>query len=1067
MFSTSMNDFKIEKTLGKGSFGSVYLVTRKEDNQIYALKSVIMEKLNKKEQENSVNEVRILASVNHPNVIGYKEAFWDDQNNTLNIVMEYADDGDLQTKIQKMKKNCGFFDEQLIWSYSIQMIEGLKALHDKKIMHRDLKSANIFLVKNKKQCKIGDMNVSKVIKEKVLMTQTGTPYYASPEVWNDKPYSYKSDLWSIGCVIYELCALRPPFKGKDLDELYINVCRGKVERINKVYSDNLWKMIMLLLQVDVNKRVNCDQFLNHPLIMRKIKEMKEKNIEFQDLEDNKSLQDGYLLNTINFKDLREIKAQLPKRKNYENAKNDNLNYDKNNSFGNKKFEIKNQFNEYYNYLNTNINNILNKNYNSNNIINNDFNLNSNNNEKNNKNYNYNNVITTLNNDNNSIKYNSQLIDNKDKNQYTNIINTQNIKQINNEPNFNLYENIFHTETGEKMTNIDRISLLKKERDKLKIKYDLGINYEILDTEEKIKENVSKMKKEKSIGKEKIKETQSKTIEDGKNNLRDLLNKINQKIEPEVPKYNHLNIINYYNNKNKSKTFNEKELKNKNSKSKEKNAKLLNIKNNNNQISKIDKNFISTPDQILKYENLKMNKKYPSSSRININMNFNLPTKINHKKIQNKNSNLKSSSRALLTKKNPSYINFIERSKTPSFHSNGLSSNINDNKIKQKYINKYRTDGPNYNSIINNKSLVNQLLTNNNMSSSGIHSYFDSYLDSISNNINSTETNSKSNSNINIKRINKRIVNFNKKKKENNKDIKNRTNVSTKRQTSEISSKKINKNIINNININKFDINNISQQYSNYPINYTYDFNKCLNDICLTNNSNNDLINKKNKSILNEKPKLLIDTINNAQNRYNTNNNIPISEKYSMIPRDNINKLINKKKENHKSNKSFNFINPPSATNKNYVMVKNAKKLNIRSNSYRMSGHEKNYITRRRELDYKYDLTEPELNLKNDLRIKNSKINIPNTGNLSLFKNDMDLLGISRTNHGNTFLQNIKINEENNHLTTINKANKSSGRYYLNIPNIPKYPQIFNNYYSINGASFSNLPIKVINVFNNK
>ena len=118
------------------------------------------------------------------------------------------------------------------------MIEGLKALHDKKIMHRDLKSANIFLSKNKnnnkKICKIGDMNVSKVVKEKVLMTQTGTPYYASPEVWNDKPYSYKSDLWSIGCVIYELCALRPPFKGKDLDELYVNVCKGKVDRIKKI-----------------------------------------------------------------------------------------------------------------------------------------------------------------------------------------------------------------------------------------------------------------------------------------------------------------------------------------------------------------------------------------------------------------------------------------------------------------------------------------------------------------------------------------------------------------------------------------------------------------------------------------------------------------------------------------------------------------------------------------------------------------------------------------------------------------------------------------------------------------
>ena len=77
-----MDDFKLEKVLGKGSFGSVYLVRRKEDNRIYALKSVILEKLNKKEQQNSVNEVRILASVNHPNVIGYKEVFWDDSQNT-------------------------------------------------------------------------------------------------------------------------------------------------------------------------------------------------------------------------------------------------------------------------------------------------------------------------------------------------------------------------------------------------------------------------------------------------------------------------------------------------------------------------------------------------------------------------------------------------------------------------------------------------------------------------------------------------------------------------------------------------------------------------------------------------------------------------------------------------------------------------------------------------------------------------------------------------------------------------------------------------------------------------
>ena len=317
MFTTSIRDFKKEKIIGKGSFGSVYLVRRRQDNKVYALKSVKMEKLNKKEQENSVNEVRILASVNHPNVIGYKEAFWDDDGISLNIVMEYADDGDLHTKIEKMRKEGGYFSEPLIWSYSIQMIEGLKALHDKKIMHRDLKSANIFLIKDKHQCKIGDMNVSKVIKEKLLKTQTGTPYYASPEVWNDDPYSYKSDLWSIGCVIYEMCALRPPFNGKDFDELYENVCRGHPQRINKIYSDDLWKMILMLLQVDVKKRVDCNKFLNSELIKRKIEELKnDQNLEALRFIDYHNNNDNFLLETIKFNTIKEIKAQLPTKKNY-------------------------------------------------------------------------------------------------------------------------------------------------------------------------------------------------------------------------------------------------------------------------------------------------------------------------------------------------------------------------------------------------------------------------------------------------------------------------------------------------------------------------------------------------------------------------------------------------------------------------------------------------------------------------------------------------------------------------------------------------------------------------------
>ena len=139
--------------------------------------------------------------------------------------MEFADDGDLDSKITSNNKNKTNIAENEIWSYLIQMVSGLKALHDNKIMHRDLKCANIFLMKNG-TLKLGDLNVSKVVKMQLAYTQTGTPYYASPEVWSDKPYDYKSDLWSVGAVIYELCALKPPFKGTTLQDLYRNIMRG-------------------------------------------------------------------------------------------------------------------------------------------------------------------------------------------------------------------------------------------------------------------------------------------------------------------------------------------------------------------------------------------------------------------------------------------------------------------------------------------------------------------------------------------------------------------------------------------------------------------------------------------------------------------------------------------------------------------------------------------------------------------------------------------------------------------------------------------------------------------------
>jgi NIMA (never in mitosis gene a)-related kinase len=126
-------------------------------------------------------------------------------------------------------------DENMIWSVLIQMVRALKVLHGMKIFHRDLKCANVFLNKDG-NAKLGDLNVSKVAKKGLLYTQTGTPYYASPEVWKDQPYDSKSDIWSLGCVLYEMTTLKPPFRANDMNGLYKRVLKGVYPKISSTYS---------------------------------------------------------------------------------------------------------------------------------------------------------------------------------------------------------------------------------------------------------------------------------------------------------------------------------------------------------------------------------------------------------------------------------------------------------------------------------------------------------------------------------------------------------------------------------------------------------------------------------------------------------------------------------------------------------------------------------------------------------------------------------------------------------------------------------------------------------------
>ena len=177
----SLKDFQVLNRLGEGSFSSVWKVKRLSDGKEYAMKKVKMNALSEKEKQNALNEVRILASISSPYIIGYKEAFFDDSSMTLCIIMEFAAGGDILGKITQHQKNRTAFKEKEIWAAFLQMLKGLKVLHDNKILHRDLKCANVFLTSDG-TAKLGDLNVSKIAKYDLAHTQTGTPYYASPEV---------------------------------------------------------------------------------------------------------------------------------------------------------------------------------------------------------------------------------------------------------------------------------------------------------------------------------------------------------------------------------------------------------------------------------------------------------------------------------------------------------------------------------------------------------------------------------------------------------------------------------------------------------------------------------------------------------------------------------------------------------------------------------------------------------------------------------------------------------------------------------------------------------------------
>ena len=266
-----IKEYIIKQTLGKGSYGIVYKVQKENTNEIYVIKQIALRGLSQKEIDEVRQEAKILSSINSDFVVKYYDSF--EENDNINIVMEYCDEGDLNDFIIKKKESQTLIEEDLIWNLFIKITIGLAHIHQMKILHRDLKTMNIFL-KNGFQVKIGDLGVAKILlKNSFAKTLIGTPYYLSPEICQEKPYNDKSDVWALGCILYELCTFKHPFDAKSQGALILKIMNNTPENINNTYSKDLCNLIHLLLEKESEKRPSCKDILNLDFIVNKIKKL--------------------------------------------------------------------------------------------------------------------------------------------------------------------------------------------------------------------------------------------------------------------------------------------------------------------------------------------------------------------------------------------------------------------------------------------------------------------------------------------------------------------------------------------------------------------------------------------------------------------------------------------------------------------------------------------------------------------------------------------------------------------------------------------------------------------------
>ncbi|XP_036395428.1 serine/threonine-protein kinase Nek11 [Megalops cyprinoides] len=267
----------VQERLGRGSFGTVYLVQDTkagEEENLKVLKEIPVGDLNPNETVQANLEAQLLSQLHHPAILKFYASFL--ERDTFCIITEYCEDRDLDCKIEELRQAKRTLPERQVIEWFIQLLLGVHYMHQRRILHRDLKAKNIFLKKN--IVKIGDFGVSRLLmgSRDLATTFTGTPYYMSPEALSHQGYDSKSDIWSLGCILYEMCCLEHAFNGHNFLSVVMKIIEGKTPALPERYSKELNSIMQRMLSKDPSLRLSAGDLLKMKFIEENMQNIKHK-----------------------------------------------------------------------------------------------------------------------------------------------------------------------------------------------------------------------------------------------------------------------------------------------------------------------------------------------------------------------------------------------------------------------------------------------------------------------------------------------------------------------------------------------------------------------------------------------------------------------------------------------------------------------------------------------------------------------------------------------------------------------------------------------------------------------